>query len=178
MVTYYSGEPRVRRGPYDDPARLVLTHNSPLALCQRENDWRATRQKHDEWATAGLVPVGPCRIRYRPQWRRSYPHSIRTGVWRGLAHGASWRRSAPVVSPPGRAQRRTRAGQVTGSAPVMSPPGQALRDVKLGKGGWNARSITETSRWNPAGNQSRPVELAGSRKRVLRGPRVTGGCEA
>src|SRR5262249_32463 len=31
----------------------------------------------------------------------------------------------------------------------------------------------ETFRWNPAGNQPRPAELASGRKRVLRGPGVT-----
>src|SRR5262245_43244514 len=44
---------------------------------------------------------------------------------------------------------------------------------KLGKGGSDVGSITETFRWNPVGNQSHPVELAGSRKRVLRGSGVT-----
>jgi hypothetical protein len=32
------------------------------------------------------------------------------------------------------------------------------------------RKHSETFRWNPVGNQSHPVELAGSRKRVWRGP--------
>src|SRR5262245_56123582 len=45
----------------------------------------------------------------------------------------------------------------------------------------------ETFRWNPAGNQPRPAELASGRKRVLRGPgatraakrrqRVSGSCD-
>jgi hypothetical protein len=39
---------------------------------------------------------------------------------------------------------------------------------KLGKGGSDVRSISETFRRNPAGNQSRLVELASSQKRVLR----------
>jgi len=38
---------------------------------------------------------------------------------------------------------------------------------KLGKGESDVRSITETFRWNPAGNQSRLEELASSQKRVL-----------
>ena len=40
---------------------------------------------------------------------------------------------------------------------------------KLGKGGRDVGSSSETFRWNPVGNQSHPVELASSRKRVLRG---------
>ena len=51
--------------------------------------------------------------------------------------------------------------------------GTHLRQGKLGKGGSDVRSITETFRWNPVGKQSHPVELAGSRKRVLRGPGAT-----
>jgi hypothetical protein len=40
---------------------------------------------------------------------------------------------------------------------------------KLGEGGRDVLSIAETFRRNPAGNQSRLVELASSQKRVLRG---------
>jgi hypothetical protein len=40
---------------------------------------------------------------------------------------------------------------------------------KLGKGGRDVGSNSETFRWNPVGNQSHPVEPASSRKRVLRG---------
>jgi hypothetical protein len=54
------------------------------------------------------------------------------------------------------------------------PPGKSakkngnLRQEKLGKGGRDGLSITETFCRNPVGSQSHPVELASSRKRVLR----------
>jgi hypothetical protein len=48
----------------------------------------------------------------------------------------------------------------------------SLRRAKLGKGGRDVTDcIVETFHRGPVGNQSHPVELAGSRKRVLRGGR-------
>jgi hypothetical protein len=47
--------------------------------------------------------------------------------------------------------------------------GRKVATGKLGKGGRDVGSNSETFRWNPVGNQSHPVELASSRKRVLRG---------
>src|ERR1700730_9859023 len=50
-----------------------------------------------------------------------------------------------------------------------------LAPAKLGKGGRDVRSNSETFRWNPAGNQSRPVEwpTAGSESCVALGqPRL------
>jgi hypothetical protein len=59
--------------------------------------------------------------------------------------------------------------------PVKGPSDswRSAASGKLGKGGSDVGSITETFRWNPVGNQSHPVELAGSRKRVLRGSGAT-----
>jgi hypothetical protein len=52
-----------------------------------------------------------------------------------------------------------------------------VRQAKPGQGGGD-RSVSETLRWNLAGNQSRPVEEATSRKRVLRETGSNAGCEA
>ena len=51
--------------------------------------------------------------------------------------------------------------------------GRLVRQESLGKG----EAIAETFRWDLAGNQPRPAELASSRERVLRGVRVTGAAK-
>jgi hypothetical protein len=52
------------------------------------------------------------------------------------------------------------------------------RQDKLGKGGSDVGSITETFRWNPVGNQSHPEELGQQPEASLAWTGSDPGCEA
>jgi hypothetical protein len=56
--------------------------------------------------------------------------------------------------------------------------GLLSRQEKLGKGGSDVGSITETFRWNPVGNQSHPVELGQQPEASLAWTGSNPGCEA
>jgi hypothetical protein len=47
-------------------------------------------------------------------------------------------------------------GRVKGTGPIEIGP--VLAPCKLGRGGRDVGSTSETFQWNPAGNQARPVE--------------------